>query len=409
MEASPSRRPRCAASMRCCRWRPGPTTLATRACRSGGRAGSRHHHRVDQRSHRAHRASTGEPCTLGSSREHPGRRGPPQPPRRRRTVSAYRDGGRTGRARPGVVHRRRGGRLGRTDAGPAGRGRPAPPDGRRGAHGSGRPAVPPLPRWPRTADQRAWVSTMGRRWASCTPPDGTIRVSDRLRDVPDHVLDYVLLHELAHLLVPGTARPSGDCLPRTRAPSARGASSTGSRTRKAGPPLRRTPRGGASRWGRGRGRRRGRTSPDGARRELERHQLLRVPAGSASTGHQRTSADSALTRGRRPLGATAAYRTSRCSRLGPKAPTSTCRSSCTGGGRRRVRRCPDSSRPRAGAAQREPSPPRGGRRTGTARALPVQREQHVLAGRVEDDAGRREVGRRPARRRAASRARCAAR
>ena len=48
-----------------------------------------------------------------------------------------------------------------------------------------------------------WVSTMGRRWASCTPGEGTIRVSDRLRDVPDHVLDYVLLHELAHLLVPG--------------------------------------------------------------------------------------------------------------------------------------------------------------------------------------------------------------
>ncbi|MGL4177503.1 MAG: M48 metallopeptidase family protein [Dermatophilaceae bacterium] len=48
-----------------------------------------------------------------------------------------------------------------------------------------------------------WVSTMRRRWASCTPADGTIRVSDRLRDSPGHVLDYVLLHELAHLLVPG--------------------------------------------------------------------------------------------------------------------------------------------------------------------------------------------------------------
>ena len=47
-----------------------------------------------------------------------------------------------------------------------------------------------------------WVSTMGRRWASCTPAEGTIRVSDRLRDVPDHVLDYVLLHELAHLIDP---------------------------------------------------------------------------------------------------------------------------------------------------------------------------------------------------------------
>ncbi len=48
-----------------------------------------------------------------------------------------------------------------------------------------------------------WVSTMSKRWGSCTPADGTIRLSDRLGDVPDHVLDYVLLHELAHLLVPG--------------------------------------------------------------------------------------------------------------------------------------------------------------------------------------------------------------
>ena len=48
-----------------------------------------------------------------------------------------------------------------------------------------------------------WVSTMEKRWASCTPTEGTIRVSDRLQDVPGHVLDYVLLHELAHLLVAG--------------------------------------------------------------------------------------------------------------------------------------------------------------------------------------------------------------
>lgn len=44
---------------------------------------------------------------------------------------------------------------------------------------------------------------MRTRWASCTPADGTIRISDRLRDVPAWVLDYVLVHELAHLLVPG--------------------------------------------------------------------------------------------------------------------------------------------------------------------------------------------------------------
>jgi predicted metal-dependent hydrolase len=48
-----------------------------------------------------------------------------------------------------------------------------------------------------------WVDSMRTRWASCTPLDATIRVSTRLRDLPAWVLDYVLVHELAHLLVPG--------------------------------------------------------------------------------------------------------------------------------------------------------------------------------------------------------------
>ena len=48
-----------------------------------------------------------------------------------------------------------------------------------------------------------WVPTMSTRWASCTPADGTIRVSERLREVPGWVVDYVLVHELAHLLEPG--------------------------------------------------------------------------------------------------------------------------------------------------------------------------------------------------------------
>jgi predicted metal-dependent hydrolase len=47
-----------------------------------------------------------------------------------------------------------------------------------------------------------WVENQGSRWGSCTPTDGTIRVSARLRGVPTWVLDYVLLHELAHLLEP---------------------------------------------------------------------------------------------------------------------------------------------------------------------------------------------------------------
>jgi predicted metal-dependent hydrolase len=48
-----------------------------------------------------------------------------------------------------------------------------------------------------------WVPPMRTRWASCTPVDRSIRISERLREVPSWVLDYVLVHELAHLLVPG--------------------------------------------------------------------------------------------------------------------------------------------------------------------------------------------------------------
>jgi predicted metal-dependent hydrolase len=48
-----------------------------------------------------------------------------------------------------------------------------------------------------------WSSKQGRRWGSCTPVDGTIRISTRVRGMPRYVLDYVLLHELAHLLQPG--------------------------------------------------------------------------------------------------------------------------------------------------------------------------------------------------------------
>lgn len=47
-----------------------------------------------------------------------------------------------------------------------------------------------------------WSANQGSRWGSCTPIDGTIRISERLRGLPEYVLDYVLLHELAHLLVP---------------------------------------------------------------------------------------------------------------------------------------------------------------------------------------------------------------
>jgi predicted metal-dependent hydrolase len=47
-----------------------------------------------------------------------------------------------------------------------------------------------------------WVSNMTQRWGSCTTGEGTIRLSDRLQTMPVWVIDYVLLHELAHLIEP---------------------------------------------------------------------------------------------------------------------------------------------------------------------------------------------------------------
>lgn len=47
-----------------------------------------------------------------------------------------------------------------------------------------------------------WVENMRQRWGSCTPTTGQIRLSHRLRELPVWVIDYVLLHELVHLLEP---------------------------------------------------------------------------------------------------------------------------------------------------------------------------------------------------------------
>ena len=48
-----------------------------------------------------------------------------------------------------------------------------------------------------------WVTNQNSRWGSCTPGDRTIRLSQRLNGMPTWVIDYVIVHELAHLLEPG--------------------------------------------------------------------------------------------------------------------------------------------------------------------------------------------------------------
>lgn len=47
----------------------------------------------------------------------------------------------------------------------------------------------------------AWVTTQKSRWGSCSIDERTIRISLALADYPAWVRDYVIVHELAHLIV----------------------------------------------------------------------------------------------------------------------------------------------------------------------------------------------------------------
>ena len=51
-----------------------------------------------------------------------------------------------------------------------------------------------------------WVTNQTARWGSCSTYSGHIRVSHRLRVVPEWVLDSVLVHEVAHLTHPDHSR-----------------------------------------------------------------------------------------------------------------------------------------------------------------------------------------------------------
>jgi predicted metal-dependent hydrolase len=48
----------------------------------------------------------------------------------------------------------------------------------------------------------AWSDRQAKRWGSCSGDTGDIRLSSRLRGLPNYVLEAVLLHEIAHLLEP---------------------------------------------------------------------------------------------------------------------------------------------------------------------------------------------------------------
>jgi predicted metal-dependent hydrolase len=82
--------------------------------------------------------------------------------------------------------------------------------------------LPDHPEAARPASVR-WVQNQNGRWGSCTPADGTIRISHRVQEMPDWVIDYVLLHELSHLVIPSHSSAFWDLVARyPKAERARG-------------------------------------------------------------------------------------------------------------------------------------------------------------------------------------------
>jgi predicted metal-dependent hydrolase len=123
--------------------------------------------------------------------------------RRRRTVSAYREDDKVVVLIPARLSRAEErewvatmlARLERSEK----RRRPSDESLIRRAHGLNDKYLGGLAR----ADSVRWVDNQNSRWGSCTPTDRTIRLSRRLQGMPSWVIDYVLVHELAHLLEPG--------------------------------------------------------------------------------------------------------------------------------------------------------------------------------------------------------------
>ena len=123
--------------------------------------------------------------------------------RRRRTVSAYREGDRIIVMIPASLTRQEESewvekmvlRLARSEA----RRKPSDESLLARAHGLNDRYLGGMA----TPGSVRWVENQQARWGSCTPSDRTIRLSVRLQGMPSWVIDYVLVHELAHLLEPG--------------------------------------------------------------------------------------------------------------------------------------------------------------------------------------------------------------
>jgi len=122
--------------------------------------------------------------------------------RRRRTVSAYRDGDRVVVLIPASLTRKEEAewvetmlaRLERSER----RRRPSDDDLMKRATSLSNRYLGGLA----LPESVRWVDNQEARWGSCTPGDRSIRLSARLQGMPSWVIDYVLMHELAHLFEP---------------------------------------------------------------------------------------------------------------------------------------------------------------------------------------------------------------
>jgi predicted metal-dependent hydrolase len=59
-----------------------------------------------------------------------------------------------------------------------------------------------------------YVTNQNKRFGSCTPSHGTIRISHHVAGMPAWVRDYVIVHELAHLVEPNHSRAFWDLVNR---------------------------------------------------------------------------------------------------------------------------------------------------------------------------------------------------
>ena len=120
--------------------------------------------------------------------------------RRRRTVSAYRDGDRVVVMIPASLSRKEEAewvetmiaRLERSER----RRKPSDGDLLRRARDLSDRYLGGLA----TPESVRWVDNQQSRWGSCSPGNRSIRLSSRLQGMPGWVVDYVIVHELAHLL-----------------------------------------------------------------------------------------------------------------------------------------------------------------------------------------------------------------